>query len=97
MVVDVLVGLHAEELGGDELPVVGVPLRQRQLGGVVGEGTARMLVEADGNTDVVLAQPDGVGGLLDGAGRGGAGVEHVGERDAGQADQAGHGVGVETS
>ena len=89
-----MVGLDTEELGGDELPVLRVPLRQRQLGGVVGEGAARVLVQADGYADVVLAQPDGVGGLLDGTGRGGAGVEHVGERDAGEPDQPGDRVGV---
>ena len=75
-------------------PFSRIPLRQRQLGGVVGERAARVLVQADGDADVVLAQPDGVGGLLNGTGRGGAGVEHVGERDAGQPDQAGHRVGV---
>jgi hypothetical protein len=53
-----------------------------------------VLVQADGDTDVVLAQSDGVGGLLDCAGRGGAGVEDVGERDAGQPDQTGHRVGI---
>ena len=53
-----------------------------------------MLVQTDGDADVVLAQSDGVGGLLNGAGRGGAGVEDVGEGDAGQPDQAGHRVGV---
>ena len=65
MLVDVAVGLHAEELGGDELAVLGVPLRQRELGRVVGERAARVLVQADGDADVVLAQPDRVGGLLD--------------------------------
>ena len=67
VLVEVVVGLHAEELGGDELAVLGVPLGQRQLGRVVGERAARMLVQPDGDADVVLAQPDGVGGLLDGA------------------------------
>ncbi len=67
MLVDVMVGLHAEELGGDELAVLGIPLRQCEFGGVVGERAAGVLVQADGDTDVVLAQPDGVGGLLDGA------------------------------
>ena len=94
MVVHVVVGLHAEELRGDELAVLGVPLGQRQLGRVVGERAARMLVQPDGDADVVLAEPDRVGGLLDGRRRGGAGVEDVGERDAGQADQPGHRVGV---
>ena len=66
VLVDVVVGLHPEELRGDELTVLGVPLRQRELGRVVGERTARVLVQPDGDADVVLAQPDGVGGLLDG-------------------------------
>ncbi len=92
----VAVGLHAEELGGDELAVLGVPGRQTEhRGGVGGERTARMLVGADGDADVVLAGADAVGGLFDRAGRGGTGVEHVGEGgDAGQAHQACHGVGV---
>ena len=94
MVVQVLVGLHAEELGGDELPVLRIPLRQRQFCGVVGEGALGVLVQADGDADVVLAQPDGVGGLLNGTGRGGAGIEDVGERDTGQPDEAGHRVRV---
>ena len=94
VLVDVVVGLHAEELGGDELAVLGVPLRQRELGGIVGEGAAGVLVQPDRDADVVLAEPDGVGGLLDRRRRGGAGVEHVGEGDAGQADEPGHGVGV---
>ena len=94
MVVQVLVGLHPEELGGDELPVLRIPLRQRQLGGVVGERATRVLVQADGDADVVLAQPNGVGGLLNGTGGGGTGIEHVGEGDAGQSDQPGHRVGV---
>jgi hypothetical protein len=94
VVVDVLVGLHPEELGGDELPVLGVPPRQRQLGRVVGEGAPGVLVEADGDPDVVLAQPDRVGAHLGGGGGRGAGVEHVGERDAGEAHEPRDGVGV---
>ncbi len=94
MVVQILVGLHAEEFGGDELPVLRIPLRQRQLCGVVGEGALGVLVQADGDADVVLAQPDGVGSLLDGTGRGGTGIEDVRERDAGQPDEAGHRVRV---
>ncbi len=53
-----------------------------------------MLVHADGDADVVLAQPDGVSRLLDGAGGGGAGIEHIGERDARQPHEPGDGVGV---
>ena len=94
VLVEIMVGLDTKELGGDELPVLRVPLRQRQLGGVVGEGATRVLVQADGYADVVLAQPDGVGGLLDGTGRGGTGVEHVGERDTGEPDQPGDRIGV---
>jgi hypothetical protein len=94
VLVEVVVGLHAEELGGDELPVLGVPLRQRELGRIVGKGAARMLVQADGDADVVLAQPDGVSRLLDGGGRSRAGVEDIGEGDAGEPDQPRHRVRV---
>ena len=94
MVVDVPVDLHSEEFGGDELTVLGIPLRERQLGGIVGEGTARVLVHADRDADVVLAQPDCVGAELSGAGGRCAGVEHVGERDPGEADEPGHRIRV---
>ena len=94
MLVEVVVGLHAEELRGDELAVLGVPLGQCELGRVVGERSAGMLVQPDGDADVVLAQPDRVRGLLNGRRGGRAGVEDVGERDPGQADQPGHRVGV---
>ena len=94
MVVQVAVGLHAEELGGEVLAVLGIPARHPDQGGVLGEGAARVLVQADGDADVVVAQPDAVRARLGGAGRGGAGVEHVGERDARQADHADDGVGV---
>ena len=53
-----------------------------------------MLVQPDGDADVVVAQPDSVGTRLGGAGRGGAGVEHVREGDARQADHADDGVGI---
>ena len=53
-----------------------------------------MLVQADGDADVVVAQPNSVGAGLGGAGGGGARVEHVGERDAGQPDHADDGVGI---
>ncbi len=94
MLVQVVVGLDPEELGGDELAVLGVPLRKRQFGGVVGERPARVLVQADGDADVVLAKSNGVSGLLNGARGGGAGVEHVGERDARQPDEPRHRVRV---
>ena len=61
--------------------------------GVDVERAARVLVHADGDADVVVARPDGVG-AAGGAGRGGAGVEHVHERDAGQSEQADDRVGV---
>jgi len=71
---DVVVGLHTEEFGGDELTVLGVPLRQRELRGIVGECATRVLVQTDGDADVVLAEPDGVRCLLDGGSRSPAGV-----------------------
>ena len=53
-----------------------------------------MLVHAHRDADVVVAQPDTVGAGLRRAGRRGTGVEHVGERDAGQPDHADDRVGV---
>jgi hypothetical protein len=43
-----------------------------------------VLVHPDGNADVVVAQTDTVGTRLGRAGCGGTGIEHVGERDAGE-------------
>ena len=94
VVVNVLVGLHAEELGGDELPVLAVPPGKSQTGWLIGERAACVLVHSDGDADVVLAEPDGVGGLLNRRRRCRAGVEDVGERDACQPDQPGDGVRV---
>src|SRR6185312_3467657 len=86
MLVQVAVGFHAEELGGEVLPVLGIPARHPHQSRVLGEGTTRMFVQADGDPDVVVAQPDSVGAGLGGAGRGRAGVEHVGEGDARETD-----------
>ena len=47
-----------------------------------------MFVEADGDADVVVAEPDAVRARLGGAGSGGARVEDVGERDAREPDHA---------
>ena len=94
VLVEVVIGLHPEELRGDELSVLGVPLRQCELGRVVGERPAGVLVHADGDADVVLAQPDRVRRLLNRRRRGRAGVEDVGERDPGETDQPRHRVGV---
>ena len=88
VVVQVAVGLHPEELGGEVLPVLGVPARHAHQCGILGEGATRVLVQADGDADVVVAQPDSVGTCLRGTGRRRAGVEHVGERDARQSDHA---------
>ena len=83
VVVQIAVGLHPEELGGQVLAVLGVPARHTDQRGILGERAAGVLVQADRDADVVVAQPDTVGAGLRGAGGGGAGVEHVGERDAG--------------
>ena len=88
VVVQVAVGLHAEELGGEVLAVLGVPARHAHQRGVLGERAAGVLVQADGDADVVVAEPNAVRAGLGGAGGGGAGVEHVGERDARQPHHA---------
>jgi hypothetical protein len=53
-----------------------------------------VLVQADGDADVVVAEPDSVGARLRRAGRGGACVEHVGERDSRQPHHADDRVGI---
>ena len=94
VVVQVAVGLHPEELRGQVLAVLGVPAGHADKRGILGEGAARVLVETDGDADVVVAQPDTVRARLGRARRGGAGIEDVGERDAREADHADDGVGV---
>jgi hypothetical protein len=47
-----------------------------------------MLVQAEGDADVIVSQPDSVGTCLRRAGPSGAGVEHVGERDTRQTHHA---------
>jgi hypothetical protein len=94
VVVQVAVGLHAEELGGEVLPVLGVPGRHSHKRGVLGERAARMLVQADGDADVVVAQPDSIGTRLGGTARRRARVEHVGEGNSCQSHHADDRVGV---
>ena len=81
MFVHVPVDLHAEELGGEELPVLGVPRGDADHGGIGGEGTAGVLVHADRDAELVLPVPDGVGGLPQRGRGGGAPVVdvHVGD------------------
>ena len=88
MLVQIAVGLHAEELRGQVLAVLGVPARHAHQRGVLGEGAAGVFVEAHRDADVVVAQPDSVGTDLGGARGGGARVEDVGERDPRQANHA---------
>ena len=47
VVVQVAVGLHPEELRGQVLPVLGIPAGIPTQAGILGEGAARMFVEAD--------------------------------------------------
>jgi hypothetical protein len=51
-----------------------------------------VLVEPDDQPDLVRARGDGVAGGEQGRAAGGAAVDHVGEREAGQAETADHGV-----
>ena len=94
VLVAVAVGVHPEELGRDVLPVLAVPLGQREVGGVADERAPRVLVHPERDRHVGASGSDGVGRGLDGGGRGRTGVEHVGEGDAAEADQVGHRVGV---
>ena len=64
VVVHVLVDLHAEELRGEELADLAVPRRAASSRRVGGERAARVLVHADRDAEVVLAEPDRVGGQL---------------------------------
>ena len=47
-----------------------------------------MLVHSDRDADVVVTQPDTVGAQFGRAGRGGTGIEHVSERNAGETHHA---------
>lgn len=94
VLVAVAVGLHAEELRRQILTVLGVPTRHADQCRVLGESAARMLVQSHRDTDVVVTQPDTVGTRLGGTGGRGTRVEHVGERNARQADHPDDRVGV---
>jgi hypothetical protein len=94
VVVEIAVGLHPEELRGEVLAILGVPARHTHQRRVFDERTPRMLVHADGDANVVIAQPDTVGTRLRRARRGRTRVEDIGERDAGQSDHAHDCVGV---
>ena len=60
MVVQISIGLHPEELGGEVLTVLRVPARHPDQRGIFGEGSARVLVHSNGDSDVVVTQPDTV-------------------------------------
>ena len=94
VVLHVLVDLHPEELGGDELAQLAVPLGASVQTRVGAERTPQVLVHADGDAEVVLAQADGVGGQREGAGRRRTPVVDVGERDPRQTEESNHRVGV---
>ena len=94
VLVHVPVGLHAEELGREELARLAIPVRQPENGRLGRERATGVLVHAHGDTDVVLSQSDGVSGQLDGAGGRGAGVEYVSKRNASESDQPRHRIRV---
>jgi hypothetical protein len=60
VVVQIAVGLHAEELGGEVLAVLRVPAGHPHQGRVLGERAAGVLVEAERDADVVIAEPNAV-------------------------------------
>ena len=94
MVVHVLVDLHPEELRRDELAELAVPRRARVEPRVGAERAGQVLVHADRDPEVVLAEPDRVRGERERARRGRAAVVDVGERDAGEPEQRDDRVGV---
>ncbi len=76
--------LHPEELRGEEVAELAVPRGAGVQARVGAECTREVLVHADGEAEVVLAQPDRVGGQREHARRGRAAVVDVGERNPGQ-------------
>ena len=94
VVVHVLVDLHPEELRRDELAELAVPRRARVQARIGAERAGQVLVHADRDAEVVVAEADRVGGERQRARRGGAPVVHVGERDAGEPEQRDDRVGV---
>ena len=94
VVVHVLVDLHAEELRREELAELAVPRRARVQPRVGAERAGQVLVHADRDAEVVLAEADRVGGERQRARRGRAAVVDVGERDAGEPEQRDDRVGV---
>ena len=94
VVVHVLVDLHPEELRRQELADLAVPRRARVQARIGSERAGEVLVHADRNTELVVAEPDRVGRERQRARGRRAPVVDVGERDTGQAEQRDHRVGV---
>ena len=94
VVVHVLVDLHPEELGGHELADLAVPRRARVQARIGAERAGDVLVHADRDPEVVVAEADRVGGERERARRGRAPVVDVGERDAGEPEERDDRVGV---
>ena len=94
MVVHVLVDLHPEELRRDELAELAVPRRARVQARVGAERARQVLVHADGDAQVVVPQPDRVGGQRESARRGRAAVVDVVEGDSREPQERDHRVGV---
>ena len=94
VIMHIAVDLHAEELGGQEQARLTIPAWRAIIDRVGGEGAAFMLVHANGNTDVILARANAIGGHFERGGGGGAAIVHVHERNAGATHAAQHRIGI---
>ena len=94
MVVHVSLDLHREKLRRQHQPGLAVPCAQAPIGGVGVERTARVLVEADHDADVVGAGGDQRAGDGERAATRGAGVLDVEEREPREAEDVHHRVRV---
>ncbi len=90
----VALDLHGEEFRGEEQAGLAVPALRAVVHGVGGERSREVLVHADGHAELVVAQAQRVRRLRQRAGRGGAAVVDVGERQAGGPEEVHDGVGV---
>ena len=87
-------GLHGEELGRQHQSGFAVPVRQAPFGRLGVEGSARVLVEADGDSKIELARLYRAVGAEHGRSARGAAVGDIDELKPREAQLGDHGVGV---